>query len=410
MSNSVPAPAPADAPRPIHLYASYGIGMFANTLQDLYTVIVPLFALSFGASISEVGYLAGIRYAGSAFFAMHGGSLADRIGTRRLLLGCSLVTAIAALLIPALPWFWPLFVLQFVSGLVTTFNWISAQALVAHMCKGDAGMLGRYNFVVRMGTIGAPIAIGTLWDFFGAWPTFGAIALWAVLLHLLTRAVPEQNLGLMGGTRPPLRALLPKVSDYVRSFQLILIPVVLFSIVVSTLRNGTNGIQASTYIAYVESIGFTGTKIGILFAAVEGSIAVASLFAGSARRLGHTEWILLFTAVVAILAISVTPFLGGQFPVLFIAMCFVGAAQGFMQPLVFSIQSRAVGPDHQGAMVGLRMSANRAANMIIPPIAGYFAETFGIEMSFVFVGALFLTLAMVVGIIIATRKNFGLNP
>jgi hypothetical protein len=60
-------------------------------------------------------------------------------------------------------------------------------------------------------------------------------------------------------------------------------------------------------------------------------------------------------------------------------------------------------------VVGLRMTANRAANMIIPPIAGFFAETFGIEMSFIFVGALFLTLAVVVGIIIATRKNFGLN-
>ena len=405
---SVADPAAPALPPARQLYGSFVIGLFSVTVLDLYALIVPLFAISFGAGPAEIGLLAGARSAGPALFSLHGGSLVDRLGTRRVLFGGSLATAVVALLIPALPWFWPLFFLQFASGLLTTFNWIASQALIGHLSQGDAKILGRYNFVVRAGTIAGPVAAGALWDFAGAWPTFGAIFIIAVSLHILARFAPEPDAALATSARPPLLSALPRLADYTRSLKLMLIPVIAFTIIISTLRNGMNGVQTSVYISYLQQIGYAGTMIGVLFGTAELTLALTSLAVGTVKRFGPSEWVLWGTSVICIIAVSATPFLGGVFPLLLLMQIIIGAGQGFMQPIMFSIQSRMVGKDHQGAVVGLRMTANRFSNMVTPLIAGFFVVIASLEASFVMIGALFLAAAAVVAVIMARRKDFKL--
>ena len=391
------------------LYTSFAVGLGSLTLYDIFGLLVPLFALSIDAGPAEIGLLVGARAAGPALFAMHGGGLVDRFGSRRVLLGASLITAVIAILIPALPWFWPLFFLQLGLGLITTFNWLAAQTLAVYQCRGDTAILGRYNFVVRWGTIAGPPAAGALWDYFGAWPTFGIAALTGVALHFLARTLAEPHAGAIDGPKVSFLSVLPRVSDYTRSLSLILIPVIAFTIMVSTLRNGTNGLQTSIYVVYLEDLGYQGTLIGILFGASEAAVALASLFVGTAKRLGPSHWVLLATTAVAILAISATPFLGGQFPLLLLMMVLLGGAQGFMQPIVNSIQFHHAGSELQGAMTGLRMTANRISNMIVPPVAGYIAGAAGIAASFVLIGGVFLVGAVAVAILVALRPRFRLT-
>jgi MFS family permease len=396
-------------PPPALLYKSYGVGLCSVTLIDLYAIIVPLFALSFGATPGEIGLLAGARSAGPAIFALHGGSLVDRMGSRRMLLICSTIVGAAALMIPSMPWFWPLFILQLVSGLFTTFNWIAAQTLVAQIGRGDAAILGRYNFIIRAGTVFGPVGAGALWDFGGAWPTFGAVAIASVCLFVLARTVPEQNPDRVTEPPPRLIDMLPRFSDFTRPLSLMLMPVICFTIVVSTLRNGTNGMQTSIFVIYLQSLDYPGTLIGVLFGAAEAAVACASLVVGMVKNIGRSEWILLGTSVAAIVAICSTPFLGGWFPALFFMQIIFGGAQGFMQPIMFSIQSMEVGKDRQGSIVGLRLATNRVANMIIPPIAGAIADHAGLEASFTLVGAGFLVGCVVVGILILVLPNFRLR-
>jgi MFS family permease len=409
MSSDSGAEAPPPPP-PVLLYKSYGVGLCSVTLIDLYAIIVPLFALSFGATPGEIGLLAGARAAGPAIFALHGGSLVDRMGSRRMLLICSTIVGVAALMIPALPWFWPLFILQFASGLFTTFNWIAAQTLVAQIGHGDAAILGRYNFIIRAGTVGGPVAAGALWDFGGAWPTFGAVAIASACLFLLATIVPEQHVDRAAAAPPPrLIEMLPRLSDFTKPLSLMLIPVICFTIVVSTLRNGTNGMQTSIFVVYLQSLDYPGTLIGVLFGAAEAAVACASLVVGTIKGIGRSEWVLLGTSVAAIVAICSTPFLGGWFPALFFMQVIFGGAQGFMQPIMFSIQSAVVGKDRQGSVVGLRLATNRVANMIIPPIAGAIADHAGLEASFIWVGAAFLTGCVIVGILILVLPSFRLK-
>jgi MFS family permease len=391
------------------LYAAYGMGLLGISLLDLYALIVPLYAVSLGASATEIGLLLGVRSILPAFFSIHGGSLMDRLGTRRVMLGSTIAVGALALVFPATSWFPALMLAQLFSGLFIAFNWIGAQTLVAQLAYGDPVPLGRFNFICRFGTIGAPLIAGFLWDIGGAWPTFGMIAVWGAVMHILVRIVPEPNADLATGPRPSLSAVLPRVSDYTRSFALMLIPVIAFTMVVSGLRNAATSIQNSIYIVYLQGIGLEGTAIGVLFAILEVTIGLASLNVGFVKGLGRAEAVLLITTAASIALIAVTPFLGGIFALLVLMQALRGVAQGFMQPLMFSIQSEAAGKDFQGAVVGLRVTANRLFSVVLPPIMGFLADTVSLEASFLLTGIFLVTGCAVLGWIVAVRPSFGVK-
>src|SRR6516162_5918013 len=59
---------------------------------------------------------------------------------------------------------------------------------------------------------------------------------------------------------------------------------------------------------------------------------------------------------------------------LFAAQASRGWLQGVVQPMMFSVQSKAVGPHRQGSVVGLRQTMNRLAAIFIPPMVGGIAD------------------------------------
>src|SRR5207302_9687034 len=89
---------------------------------------------------------------------------------------------------------------------------------------------------------------------------------------------------------------------------------------------------------------------------------------------------------------SATPFLGGLFALLLAAQIVRGWLQGVVQPMMFSVQAKAVGRYRQGAVVGLRQTMNRLAAILIPPVMGLIADWWGATESFVVLGAFLLLL------------------
>ena len=129
---------------------------------------------------------------------------------------------------------------------------------------------------------------------------------------------------------------------------------------------------------------------------------LGSLFAGRAMRLGDPQRTMLSGTVLSILLISATPFLGGIFALLLAAQIARGWLQGVVQPMMFSVQAKAVGRYRQGAVVGLRQTMNRAAAILIPPAMGLIADWWGAAESFVVLGAFLLLLC--VPIVWITRR------
>ncbi len=179
-----------------------------------------------------------------------------------------------------------------------------------------------------------------------------------------------------------LRDALPRLSDYLACFALMAIPAVAATIAIMLLRNATNSVQYSLYIVYLDHIGLAGTVIGVLFAAIEIASGFGSLAAGRAMRWGDPQKTMLSGTVASILFICATPFLGGIFLLLLLAQIGRGWLQGLVQPMMFSVQAKAVGRYRQGSVVGLRQTANRLSSIVIPPIMGVDRRLVGHDREF----------------------------
>jgi MFS family permease len=373
---------------------------------EFYNFLIPLYGLSLGMSAGAIGMLVGARSLLAVFLSIHVGVVMDRFGTRRVTLFFVWTAMALAPVFPLLPWFWPLLLLQIVNGGALQFAWSGSQTLIAQLSEGEAEYLGRFSFFARIGTTVAPMIAGVAWDLGGAWPSYGLGFAWGVALTLVLLRAPEAPIAADDGHEPGRHArlrvvdVLPRLPDYVRCFALIAIPAVATTMAIIFLRTATNGVQSSLYVVYLKGVGLTGTSIGILFAAIEITSGLGSLFAGRAMRLGDPQRTMLSGTVLSILLICATPFTGGIFALLFVAQGLRGWLQGVVQPMMFSVQAKAVGPHRQGSVVGLRQTMNRLAAIVIPPAMGVIADHWGAGQSFVILGAILIVLCVPVTLII----------
>jgi MFS family permease len=405
MRGEAPArPSGLSNPAPI-----YAVGLFGMGYTDFYIFLIPLYGLSLGMSAGEIGLLVGGRSLLAVFLSIHIGVLMDRFGTRRVTLFFVWSAMILAPVFPLLPWFWPLLLLQIVNGGALSFAWSGAQTLIAQLAEGEAEYIGRFSFWARIGTTAAPFLAGLAWDLGGAWPAYLIGALWGgVLTAALLRAPEAKERTAASAARVRLRDLLPSLSDYAGCLALIAIPAVATTMAIIFLRTATMGVQFSLYVVYLGGIGLTGTTIGLLFSAIEIFSGLGHLFAGRAMRFGDPQKTMLSGTVLSIALVCATPFLGGIYALLMAAQIARGWLQGVVQPMMFSVQAKAVGPYRQGAVVGLRQTMNRLAAIVIPPIMGAIADGWGATASFVILG-LFLAL-LCAPISWLTRRGIELRP
>lgn len=373
---------------------------------DIFVFLMPLYGLSLGLSATEIGWLVGSRTILTLFFSIHIGVLMDRFGTLRVMRFFVVIAMIAAPLYPLLDAFWALLLLQIIVGGAVSFGWAGGQTLIAQIGHGDAGYIGYFSFASRLGTTGAPLIAGAVWDFGGAWPSYLLAVLWgAILLGTLWYATEPPIEKAEDVSGPPerfgLRDIMPRFSDYTRSFAMMVIPVIAISVAVMFLRNTTSGINNSVYVVYLDGVGLTGWDIGVLFAAIEFASGVGSLFGRPAMRLGHPLWTMTIATALAIALICITPWLGGLFILLLAAQTLRGFFQGVSQPVMFSAQSKSVGRHEQGAVVGLRQTLNRLSAIIVPPVMGAIADHWGIAESFYIMGIGLLFLCFLVAVWVA---------
>ncbi len=396
--------APSTAPDRHVLAAAYAIGLFGMGYIDVFVFLMPIYGGSLGLSATEIGWLVGARTVLTLLFSIHVGTLMDRFGTGRVMRVFVAVALLCAPLYPLCDGFWALLVLQMIVGGAVAFGWAGGQTMIAQIAHGDAEYIGRFSFASRIGTTVAPLIAGVAWDLGGAWPAYLLATVWGVVLMVTLHFAPDGRAGDGAGAmeaRFSPRDLVPRLSDYVRSFAMMAIPVIAISVVIMFLRNATSGINNSVYIVYLDSLGMSGWKIGALFSAIEFASGFGSLLGGRAMRLAHPIWTMLIATVIAIALISVTPWLGGIFVLLLAAQALRGLVQGVSQPVMFSAQSRSVGRHEQGAVVGLRQTMNRLSAIIVPPVMGAVADRWGLAESFLILGAALMVLCTLVGIWIA---------
>jgi len=389
--------------------AVYACGIFNGPMYHIVGVIMPLWAVMLDASPLMIGIVIGSRQVLPMLFAIHGGALMDRLGTRRVLLFMGVVGMANPVLFPAFPWIGAAIVLQMVGGLAESLNWIGAQTLVGQAMKGHPVYAGRLSFALRMGNLSAPPLVGLAWDTLGPWGAFVFLSIWTGGGLRAALTLPA-DVGVADRTTPRPRMsvsdFVPRLSDYLDAFRLLALPAILLVIASTVLRHSGTAVQGSFYVVYLESMGITGTSIGLLMGLFGVVGAFGSLTPGPLSRIIPVHWLLMVATLLSIACIAITPLLG-TFTALLFALGLRGGSQGASMTLMISITAQSAGTGDQGKGVALRITANRLTSMLVPVIMGAVVEAVGLEYAFYVMGAGAIALLAVVALVTARSEAFG---
>ncbi|MBA2690411.1 MAG: MFS transporter [Burkholderiales bacterium] len=373
----------SESPELRGLFATYATGFFSLSLVPMTSLVVPLWALSIGATPALIGIIVASRSVLPFFLSIHGGAMMDRLGTRRMMLIFTAAGALVSLLYPLSTRIGVLIALQLFVGWAQGMGWIGAQTKIARLTGGNTTYAAHFSFVTTCGTFLGPLIAGVTWDAYGPWGAFVLIALWGGCLTLASYLLPA------AGQRAPVRLrwreLLPQPADYWRAFALLSIPGVALVVGATFLRISAFSIQGSFYTVYLQGVGLSGTSIGILVGVASLIGGPAALLTGLAAKAVRPHWLLLGSIALAVIFISITPLLHGFVPLLIAAGIF-GLGLGMGLPLLLSILSDAISTRDQGISVGLRTTANRLASIVLPVAMGLVIEVTGIEYGFYAIG------------------------
>ncbi|MDX1484699.1 MAG: MFS transporter [Alphaproteobacteria bacterium] len=409
MTESPAAAVPGARRRPTRRaeYFTYASGLFTDSQSELISFIIPIWAIALGMGPLEIGILVSAKAVLPSVFAIHGGVLMDRFGTRFILLIMGAACTVMPPFFAIASWFPALLLLQMALGMVMSVTWMGAQALAVTVGKDDPAIVGRFSFFARVGVMFAPLGAGALWDLAPPWVAFAVVGVIGFLFWGAVRALPAAELGEGSetGSRPAfhLGDILPRLSDYLGAAGLLVIPTVAFVVVVSSIRLSTGTLQSSFYLVYLKEIGLQATVIGLFVTITQIGAAAGTLLAARLIRFVHPVWAFLGLVMVSVTLIFGTPIFGDVLVMLGVAIAIRGMAQGASQPIMYSTLSKAVGPETQGMAIGLRATGNRVTALLLPVFMGAIAEAWGLDATFFVTGSILVLILAGIGLWMGIR-------
>jgi len=124
-------------------------------------------------------------------------------------------------------------------------------------------------------------------------------------------------------------------------------------------------------------------------------VAVVQLIRTISRR-----WTFVGSMVMGVAGLVLLPFV--DVPGAVVAMCLLGVGLGLTQPLTMSWVSSLSAPNARGAAIGLRLTANRLAQTVLPPTIGFVVA--GSGSTGVFLGCA-VVLAAATGTVVGRRLD-----
>ncbi|MEE2955156.1 MAG: MFS transporter [Pseudomonadota bacterium] len=400
---------------------AYSTAFISSGILPMIQLIVPLWCLvELGMSATMIGIAAGARSLLAAFFSIHSGALLDRIGVRRVMVFCTVVSIALTLVYPLVPIITSVIaiqlamivLLQLVTGFLHTIGWIGSQTQIGQLSKGSPKHMGRFTAVTNLALFFTPPLAGWAWDFGqstnygGAWLAFIVIALCNVLLWVSVALMPIPKSVSVPTSFPLLRSLSPSLIDYKQAFHLFLTPTVAFVVVASFLINGLIQVRMNFMSLYMESVGYEGRIIGLMMGLAFLIAGITALPTERAKRYMAPHWIVLLMIILTALGNGLVPLFEGISGLTFSTILF-GGGVGLGMAYVLMLLSRSVPISQFGLSVGLRTTGNRVGATIVPPIAGLAIDFAGgdIGVGFYVMSIIFSLGALGIGILAIRSKN-----
>lgn len=373
----------------INFMVQLAVVALGTTAVNAIRPMVTYRALGLGAGPFEVGLLAAVFSIAPAILAVAIGRSIDRVGEVwfiRSALVATTIGAIGAVLVDSL---WLLALSQSVTGLGHVTTLIAGQALVANRAERSRRdhRYGYYSTMGSLGQLAGPLIGTSLVAHFALHrgpapavvdnaqaPAFlAAAALTALafgLAWLLPLRRPEAHDS--DASRPGLLSAAGRVFRR---------PGMPFAMLVSMIVVSSIDVLVAYLPLYGEARGLDVSTVGILLAVRAGASMVSRLFMGYLiSRLGRSRLLALSmggsTVGLLILPLATSPL------VLVGIMSLIGLGLGIGQPLTMAWVANRSPRAERGIALGVRLTGNRSALVLVPILVGAVAGVSGVSLIF----------------------------
>lgn len=350
--------------------------------QNMMRPYAPLYAAHLGVDYLGVGTVAASVALLPILSAVWVGGLADRLGVRPLAITGSMLSSIAYFSLWAFPSLAALVLCQLAAGLANVLVVLGAQAYVGSLGRGAVAErnYGRYTIVASIGQILGPVLGGVVVGLAGYRGAFLlAVGLSSLAVVLSTCFLPRGMLSAQttaDATAEPRLPVPAQAINYLRGRATQL------AILTSCLMSVPEVLRTAFIPVYLRDVqDFDASRIGYLLSV----FSIAGLGAKAAlpvvvRLMGRQTLLVAFTSLCAA-TIVIIPFIGSTVAV---ALCLLvmGATFGLGRPLSMAMAANAAASGELGIVIGLRITANRAADLTLPVAFGGAAALAGVAAAF----------------------------
>lgn len=359
--------------------------------QTMLVLAAPLRALELGADPTLVGVILSAPYFLPLVFAIPLGGIVTRVGSQKVFIIGAIGMMLGPWLSLAIPTLSGLIATQITIGLAHVVMVIAAQSVVASLGCGQAleRYFGWYTMCLSCGQLIGPLLAGRMidtlpmsWVFatIGGIPVIGLVSSCYFIGNVHHGHATSRS---MLGYRAQASLLRDNVG-------------VQMSIVVTIAVLFALGAHASFLPVYLEELNFSATLIGVL-------VSLRALSAMLIRPImpyliqamgGRARTMIASVAAVAVglMWIGMT----SSVAALAVLAVLVGLGSGVSQPLSMVILAEHVQPEQRASTLGMRLMANRGAQVLAPLVLGVIAEQVGFASTFLVAGTVLLIILAIV--------------
>jgi len=336
-------------------------------------VVLTLYALTLGASPAAVGLLGGMFYLFPLLLSLPIGALADRFGSRGLLM----IGALCGTCALVLPYFVremsAFYVAAALTGMALAFFHVTLQNLMGILSRPDEHARNFSNFSLAGASTNfvGPLVAGFSIDYAGhavACLYIAALSLTAILMLVIWgRLLPGGNRSIRGGAGTALRTLGDRE---VRRM-----------LVTSGMSQLGNDLFVFYLPIYGHGIGLSASVIGTLLAAFASASFVVRLFLARMVRRFPAEKLLAISFYIGAVGFMLVPFFQNTVMLGMIGFVF-GLGMGIGTPLTVILMFSRSAEGRSGQTLGLRLTANNFVRVAGPMVFGAIGSAFGLPSIF----------------------------
>jgi MFS family permease len=335
-------------------------------------MVLVLYAVKLDSSAFVIGLLGATFAVLPMLFSMPAGKLADRYGSRVLLLFCIIGSGLGLLV----PWLFPgiaaMFVAAALMGLALAMV-VPLQNLMGLISTPATRARNFANFSLGMGMANllGPLIGGFFVDLAGPATTCLYLALLNVLAVVML---------LVWGHRLPHAPAVAKTRGSV--YAMLKVGNVRRTIATSSLINVGRDLYLFYFPVYAHSVGLSASVTGIVLATNFGAELTVRLFLARLLQKLKEERLLAYSFFMGAISLGLMPFFQSVH-VLIVLSFMLGLGMGCGQPIITMLMYNYSPAGRTGEALGLRMTFVHLTKLIGPVVFGAVGSVFGLAAMFV---------------------------